>query len=102
MRRLASTIAATAASGLLLFPALGAAGASPPPGAAALARAEALAQKWGRCPTARRAHRLLAIAEATTAPKPRARRARAALRAWTDVAHACSQPVDQPAADPGA
>ena len=77
----------------LTVPALGAA---PPPGSAAIAQAQALAVEWDRCPTARPAQRLLAQARQTTAPAPRARRARAALRAWTEVARVCSQPVDQP------
>jgi len=77
---------------------LSAAPAPPPaPAAVAIARAETLAARWGRCPTARPAQRLLDQARRTTAPVPRVRRARAAVRAWTEVARACSQPVDQPA-----
>ncbi len=68
----------------------------PAPGAAVIARAEALAAQWGRCPTARPAQRVLDQARRTTAPVPRVRRARAALRAWTEVARVCAQPVDQP------
>lgn len=75
-----------------------AAPSSPPPapGDAAIARAEALAAQWGRCPTARPAQRVLDQARRTTAPVPRVRRARAALRAWTAVARECARPVDQP------
>ncbi len=72
----------------------------PAPGAAAIMRAEALSARWGRCPTARPAQRLLDVAERTTAPRPRVRRARAALRAWTAVARDCAQPVDQPTVVP--
>lgn len=76
---------------------LSAAPAPPPaPGDAAIARADALAAHWGRCPTARPAERVLDQARRTTAPVPRVRRARAALRAWTEVARVCAQPVDQP------
>lgn len=86
---------------LLLAVIAGPAAAAPAPapvatGSAAIARAQALAQQWGRCPTARPAQRLLDQAVRTTRPVPRARRARAALRAWTDVARVCAQPVDQP------
>jgi len=70
--------------------------ASAAPGDAAIAKATSLSHQWGRCPTARPAARLLAQAVRTTEARPRARRARAALRAWTGVARACSQPVDQP------
>ena len=89
--RLAFVIALMLAT--LSVPALGAGSA---PGSAAIAEAEALAVQWDRCPTARPAQRLLVQARQTTAPAPRARRARAALRAWTEVARVCSQPVDQP------
>lgn len=77
------------------MPAAGSA-AAPAPGDAAIAKATSLSQQWGRCPTARPAHRLLAQAVRTTKPRPRARRARVALRAWTEVARVCSRPVDQP------
>lgn len=72
--------------------------AAPPgaPGAKAIARADALAAKWGRCPTAASAQRILIQAKRTTAPRPRARRARAALRSWTEVSRVCARPVDQP------
>jgi hypothetical protein len=69
---------------------------SAPPPPQALARAEALAAHWDRCPTAATAERVLDQARRPNAPVPRARRARAALRAWTEVARVCSQPVDQP------
>ncbi|MBJ7457379.1 MAG: hypothetical protein JHC74_15105 [Thermoleophilia bacterium] len=39
---------------------------------------------------------MLDQARRTTAPVPRVRRARAALRAWTAVARECARPVDQP------
>lgn len=70
--------------------------APPAPGAALIVRAEALAAQWGRCPTARPAHRVLDQARRTTAPVPRVRRARAALRSWTAVARECARPVAQP------
>ncbi|MGD9695729.1 MAG: hypothetical protein AB7V42_08725 [Thermoleophilia bacterium] len=76
-------------------------GASAAPGDAAIARADALAQTWARCPTSRPAHRALSAAKRTTRPRARAARARAALRAWNEVARACSQPVPQPTAVPG-
>jgi hypothetical protein len=69
-------------------------------GDAAIARAAALADRWGRCPTARPAHRALARARRTAAPRPRARRARVALRSWRSVARECSRPVDQPTVSP--
>ncbi len=86
-----------------LIPALGAAApASAAPGDAAIARAGTLATQWGRCPTARPAHRVLAQARRTEAPRPRARRAHAALRAWTEVARVCARPVPQPRVIPPA
>lgn len=101
MRR-SALIAVPAAAAAL---ALGALGGSQPaaaaPGDALLARAEALSQQWGRCPTARPAHRVLAEARRTTEPRPRVRRARAALRAWTGVAEQCARPVPQPTVIPG-
>jgi len=92
--RLALVIALVLAA--LATPALVAAASPPPPGSAAIAQAQALAARWGRCPTAPAAQRVLDEALRTTAPRPRARRARAAVRAWTAVARACSEPVDQP------
>jgi hypothetical protein len=81
----------------LAVPALaGAAPGSAASGAREIARSEALAAQWGRCPTARPAQRALDQAKRTTAPAPRARRARAALRSWTEVARVCAQPVAQP------
>lgn len=78
-------------------PLVGAPTSPPPaPGDAMIARAEALAAQWGRCPTARPAQRVLDQARRTSAPVPRVRRARAALRAWTAVARECARPVDQP------
>lgn len=66
------------------------------PAAKPLARATALSKSWGRCPTARPAHRLLNRAQRTRAAKPRVVRARAAVRAWRGVAATCSKPVPQP------
>jgi len=76
--------------------ALAASPAAPAPGDAAIARASALQSQWGRCPTAPPAARVLAQARATTKPVPRAKRARAALRAWTTVARQCAAPVAMP------
>ena len=94
-------IAAAAAAAAI---ALGGLGAPDPstaaPGDALLARAEALSQQWGRCPTSRPAHRVLAVARRTSAPRPRVRRARAALRSWHGVARECSRPVPQPSVNP--
>lgn len=72
------------------------AGVAKDPAAAPIATATQLSKTWGRCPTARSAHRTLAIARRTKATKPRVRRARAAVRAWRDVARECSKPVEQP------
>jgi len=84
-----------------LMPALaGATPQAPAPATAALATAEALSVQWGRCPTSRPAHRVLAQARRADAPRPRARRANAALRSWTEVARVCSQPVPQPVVIP--
>ena len=66
------------------------------PSVAPLARADALSAQWGRCPDARPAQRILDRAHRTAAPRLRATRARAAVSAWTAVAHDCAQPVDQP------
>lgn len=65
-------------------------------GVAQLARADALSTQWGRCPDARPAQRILDRAHRTATPRLRATRARAAVAAWTAVAHSCAQPVDQP------
>ena len=80
----------------LAVPAFSAPAPPPAPGSAVIARAQALAAHWGRCPTARPARRVLAQARRSTAPVPRVRRAHAALRAWTKVARVCARPVDQP------
>lgn len=86
-----------------LVPALASASpAAAAPGDAAIARAHTLSVQWGRCPTARPAGRVLAQARRTEAPRPRVLRARAALRAWTEVARVCSQPVPQPVVTPPA
>jgi hypothetical protein len=77
-----------------------AAGAAARPGAADIARATALQAQWGRCPTAPPAARVLARARATTKPVPRAKRARAAVRAWTVVARECARPVPMPQVTP--
>ena len=66
------------------------------PAAKPLARAAALSQAWGRCPTARPAQTLLDRAQRTRAKKPRVVRARAAVRAWKGVVVDCSKPVRQP------
>jgi hypothetical protein len=91
----AAAVAAIAAGGL---------GAPAPsaaaPGDALLARAGTLSQQWGRCPTSRPAHRVLAVARRTSAPRPRVRRARAAVRSWHAVARECSRPVPQPTVNP--
>lgn len=79
----------------------GAGAPEPAPGDALIARAHVLAGQWGRCPTARPAARVLARAERTAAPRPRVRRARAAVRAWQAVASECAQPVPQPTVTPG-
>lgn len=75
--------------------------ASAAPGDAAIAKATSLSQQWGRCPTARPAARLLAQAVRTTETSARARRARVALRAWTEVARECAAPVAMPTVTPG-
>ena len=60
-------------------------------------RAQALAHRWGRCPTAPvRRSASSHQAERSTRPLPRVRRAHAALRAGTEVARVCARPVDQP------
>ena len=78
----------------------GLASSAPAPGDAMIARAHDLAGKWGRCPTARPAAQVLALAERTKAPRPRVRRARAALGAWNAVARDCAQPVAEPTVTP--
>ncbi len=80
--------------------ALAASPAAPAPGDAAIRAATALQAEWGRCPTARPAAHLLAHAVATTRPVPRAKRARAALRAWDRVARECAAPVPMPRVTP--
>jgi hypothetical protein len=93
--RLALVLIAVIALGLA--PAL--AGAAPSPAAAAtkdIARAQSLADQWGRCPTARPAARILALAKRTRRPALRATRARSSVRAWRTVVRVCSQPVRQP------
>lgn len=80
--------------------ALAASPAAPAPGDAAIRTATALQAEWGRCPTARPAAHVLAQAVATTRPVPRAKRARAALRAWNRVARECAAPVPMPRVTP--
>ncbi len=95
MRRTALVLIAALAIGLV--PAL--AGAAPSPRAVAaadIARADALSAQWGRCPTARPAHRILALAKRTRKPALRATRARSSVRGWRTVARVCAQPVPQP------
>lgn len=97
-----SPLAVAAATAAVAIPALlGVGAATAAPGDALLARADALAQQWGRCPTSRPAHRLLVRAHQTTRPALRVRRARASLRAWTAVAAECARPVPQPTVNVG-
>ncbi len=93
--RLAIGLIAVLALGLT--PALGRA-ASSPAGAANkdIARGQSLAAQWGRCPTARPAAKILALAKRTRRPALRATRARSSVRAWRTVVRVCSQPVRQP------
>lgn len=92
--RLALILIATLAIGLA--PALAGAATPPVSASANIAKAQALSVQWGRCPTARPAQSILDLAKRTTAPTPRATRARSAVRAWTTVAKVCSAPVAQP------
>jgi len=96
-RRLLATLAVTAALAVPASPGA----AAPAAGEVALRDAAALAATWGRCPTARPAHRALAQAKRL----PRSRRAPAALRAraaWRTVRAECSAPVALPTAVPSA
>lgn len=95
--RLAIVLAALA----VIAPLAVAGTAAPAPGDALIAQARELAGHWGRCPIARPAARVLAQAERTAAPRPRVRRARAAVRAWQAVARDCARPVPQPTVTPG-
>ena len=79
--RLVIAVVGIAALASLAVPGL-ASSSAPAPGDAIIARAHDLAGTWGRCPTARPAAQVLALAERTKAPRPRVRRARAALGAW--------------------
>ncbi len=98
-----SALAALAVLAVALFALLAAqpASAAPSPGATALREASALAERWGRCPTSRPAHRALAAAR-TAPPRARAARARVALRSWRAVVRECSAPVQMPIAVPTA
>ena len=97
--RLVIAVVGLAALAPLAVPGLAASSARSP-GDAIIARAQDLAGQWGRCPTARPAAQALALAERTKAPRPRVRRARAALGAWNAVARDCAQPVAQPTVTP--
>jgi hypothetical protein len=99
--RLVIAVAGIAALASIAVPGGVAAASAPAPGDAIITRARDLADKWGRCPTARPAAQVLALAERTKAPRPRVRRARAALGAWNSVARECAQPVAQPTVTPG-
>jgi hypothetical protein len=68
----------------------------------ALRQAQDLASTWGRCATARPAHRALALAEKPATMKLRVLRAHRALEAWQQVVVECSEPIDLPVAQPGA
>ncbi len=98
--RLVIAVVGIAALASVAVPGLASSSSAPAPGDAIIARAHDLAGKWGRCPTARPAAQVLALAERTTAPRPRVRRARAALGAWNSVARECSQPVAEPTVTP--
>lgn len=94
--RLALTLLLAAAA---VLPA--AAGAAPStsakdPAAVPLARAAEMSSVWGRCESARSAHRLLTIARRTSAVRPRVNRARAAVIAWRSVERDCSKPFNGP------
>jgi hypothetical protein len=96
-RRLLIALSVTAAFALpIAAPAV----AAPSP-AQTLRQAEDLASTWGRCPTARPAHRALALAEKPAAMKVRIVRAHRALDAWQQVVVECSAPIDLPVAQPG-
>jgi hypothetical protein len=99
--RLVIAVVGIAALASIAVPGVASSSSAAGPGDAMIARAQSLAGKWGRCPTARPAAQVLALAERTKAPRPRVRRARAALGAWNTVARECSQPVAQPTVTPG-
>lgn len=101
MRRLLATLAIATA---IAAPASSAAAGATPhaAGDAALREATRLSVTWGRCPTARPAHRALRVARTATGPRrpPAARRAR---DAWRRVAVVCARPAPpMPVADPSA
>lgn len=98
--RLVIAVVGIAALASVAVPGLASSSSAPAPGDAMIARAHELAGKWGRCPTARPAAQVLALAERTKAPRPRVRRARAALGAWNSVARECAQPVAEPTVTP--
>lgn len=94
-RRLVVALSVTAAFALpIAAPAV----AAPSP---ALRQAQDLASTWGRCATARPAHRALSLAEKPAAMKVRVARAHRALDAWQQVVVECSAPIDLPVAQPG-
>lgn len=66
------------------------------PAAAPLAVASEMAGVWGRCETARPAHRLLRVAKRTGPVRPRVKRARAAVIRWRMVERTCSKPFNGP------
>ena len=94
-RRLLIALSVTAA---FAVPAATPVVAAPSP---ALRQAQELASTWGRCATARPAHRALAIAQKPAAMKVRVVRAHRALEAWQRVVVECSAPIDLPVAQPG-
>ena len=98
--RAGTVFAALALAAAVTAPGTGFAAAPAAPGQPALREASALARDWGRCPTARPAHRALAAARRA----PRVRRAAAAGRAvaaWRTVRAECRTPVPVPVAVPG-
>ena len=104
IRRLALTTAIAAAA---FVPTVALAAPQAPasaqdPASSALRAADTLAADWGRCATARPAHRMLAIAHTTRARQMRMHRAQGALRAWRTVKQECSKPVAQPQVSVGA
>jgi hypothetical protein len=94
-------LVALSASAAIALP-IGAPVIAAPSPAPALRHAEDLAATWGRCATARPAHRALALAQKPAAMKVRVVRAHRALDAWQQVVVECSAPIDLPVAQPGA
>jgi hypothetical protein len=77
-------------------------GVAAPSASPALREAQELSSVWGRCATARPAHRALTLAEKPAAKRVRVTRANRALGAWQRVIVECSAPIDLPVAQPGA